>query len=541
MNWNRLLLVFLSLNVSLLQAQAPNPPLFDAFRAAKIHEIGNATHSSILPLNPFDTLDTGGTIGELQDSLQQKLRNESDFANQKWLGRKLFNEHFIHIKGKDDNYSIILNPLMNLRLGRDDNWADKNPYQNTRGIQLMGSIGEKFIFYSDFWENQVRFPQYVQNFVDNSRVVPGQGTFKAFDQSEVKDFAYANGHIAYQPSKYFNFQLGHGKHFLGDGYRSLLLSDNTFNYPYFRITAQFWKIKYWVLYSKMLDINNTYPDGTFFNKYMTAHYLSFNLTKRLNVGLFETIIYGDETGTRGYDINYLNPIIFFRPVEFSLGSRGGNALLGLNLKYKLTNKLYAYGQVSLDEFKLTELRKNSGWWANKYGIQLGIKSFDTFVEGLTFQTEFNTVRPYTYSHLKEFQNYGHYNQALAHPLGSNFMESVTRISYQKKRIFAEAALMLATQGRDTLNSNWGTDIFISYGEREQDYGNETLQGIQATTLFADLKLGYVVNPSYNLRVELGYTYRQFTPETELANLQSHTTNYMYIGLVTRLQNHYYDF
>ena len=31
----------------------------------------------------------------------------------------------------------------------------------------------------------------------------------------------------------------------------------------------------------------------------------------------------------GYEISYLNPIIFYRPIEFSMGSEKGNALMAL--------------------------------------------------------------------------------------------------------------------------------------------------------------------------------------------------------------------
>ena len=61
----------------------------------------------------------------------------------------------------------------------------------------------------------------------------------------------ANGHVSYQTSKHFNFQFGHGKHFIGDGYRSMLLSDNSFNYPYLKITTDVWKVSYVNLYSSI--------------------------------------------------------------------------------------------------------------------------------------------------------------------------------------------------------------------------------------------------------------------------------------------------
>ncbi len=507
---------------------------------AKLYNLSSSIHTSIQPFSPFEIYHNTTTIQHLQDSLIQDLQLNRPFFTDKWLGRKLVNEPFIQVG--DEQFTILVNPIVGLLYGEDSEWTDRYAYQNTRGIQLVGKIGQKLTFYSDFQENQVRFARYVHDYTEANRIIPGQGAWKRFKDLGAKDFAWANGHVSFQPNKIFNFQFGHGKHFIGDGYRSLLLSDNSFNYPYFRITAQFWRIKYWVLYKKLLDINDRYANGTFLRKYVSSHYLSFRLSKRWNIGLFETIIYGDPDGTRGLEWDYLNPIIFFRPVEFSLGSRGGNALLGLNLSFKVTDKVSLYGQFILDEFKLSEIRAQSGWWANKYGIQIGFKSFDTFIDGLFVQSELNTVRPYTYSHLDVLQNYAHYNQTLAHPLGANFIESVSHIRYTKGRWFLETEFMYTVQGRDTATSNWGTNVYLDYNTREQDYENETLQGVQTTTFFWDTKLGWMVNPSYNLRFEVGYTNRKFTPEIEeIGNLEASSTSYWYIGLTTRLYNTYYDF
>ena len=82
----------------------------------------------------------------------------------------------------------------------------------------------------------------------------------------------------------------------------------------------------------------------------------------------------------------------------------------------------------LDEFTAKEMFANNGYWANKYGIQLGGKYFDAFgVRNLDLQAELNMVRPYTYSHYDSTSNYTHYNQPLAHPLGADFRAEGTRL------------------------------------------------------------------------------------------------------------------
>ena len=111
--------------------------------------------------------------------------------------------------------------------------------------------------------------------------------------------------------KYFEVELGHGKHFIGDGYRSMLLSDNSTFYPYFKVTTSFWNIQYTNLYTTMIDFQSgKTSQGIYPRKYVTSHHLSWNVTPRLNIGIFETVIYQDSSNLRGFDPYYLNPLIF---------------------------------------------------------------------------------------------------------------------------------------------------------------------------------------------------------------------------------------
>jgi hypothetical protein len=496
----------------------------------KINKIDSTHFTSI---RPFISADVSAIIDSLNDT---KLLFQSHSIG--WIGRKLFNEDLVTISG--DDFSFNINPVVNFSVGKDNLLPDNTAYVNTRGLRITGNILRKFSFETEVLENQMLLPKYVTDFTNAKNVAPGFGFFKNLDtQGLAKDFGYSSGNIAFRPNKYFQFQLGHGKHFWGDGYRSLFLSDNSPNYPYFRIATSFWKIRYVNLWAQMLDINRPMPDGSFTRKYVASHFLSWNVSKRLNIGLYETVVYHDTSGTRGLDLNYLNPFIFYRSVEANLNSASGNAILGLNLKYKLTNNQFIYGQFLLDEFNSQFISKS--WWGNKYGYQLGFKSFNTFIPNLMVQGEINMVRPYTYSHYITSQSYGHYNQALAHPLGSNFREFVGNVRYFHKRIFFDARLMLATQGRDSVNTNYGSDVFKDYNTRASEFGVNLFQGIKTNTLFGDIKIGYLVNPRTNLRLELGMTVRRTTPDVEVGSLKAETTKFFYFGLKTDLFNQYHDF
>ncbi len=504
-------------------------------------------HTAIKPYNSAE-LDTLINTDTLYDFRRFNISRKRLIGR---IGDNLFNSHLVNV----DTAGLILHvdPLLNVDLGRET-VSGKKVYTNTRGIQAFGSIGRKVSFYTSFYENQATFSPYIDTFITEYKVVPGQGESKPFKPEELTrayDYNMAYGWVTYTPSRYFNFQFGQGKNFIGDGYRSLLLSDNSFAYPFLKVTTSVWKIKYVNLFTQFQDIRGSQMvvngKGTGYpKKFGTFHYLSINIGKSLTVGLFESIIWpgGDSTFRRGYDVAYLNPIIFYRSVEFSQGS-SDNALMGLNLKYKINSKWYLYGQFILDDFKLNEFRNKNYRYQQKYGYQLGTRIFDPLnIKNLALQGEYNVVMPYTYSHRTIEQNYSHYNQALAHPLGANFKELVGIVDYRYKRFFTQLKYIYAQYGVDTGNVSYGKNIFIpDYGGVYNGvnyifpYAKHPAQGPKNNLHYLEVKAGYLVNPKTNMRLTLSYVSRTITGYGDSNN----RTHYYSVGFSTNLQNFYYDF
>ncbi len=348
-------------------------------------------------------------------------------------------------------------------------------------------------------------------------MVPGRGIAKEGANGDL-DYPVAEGYISYTPSKYFNIQLGHGKQFIGDGYRSLLLSDNASYFPYLKLNTTFWKFKYTNTWTSLRDVRpEVTADGAFRTKFMSNHYLSWNLSKKLNVGLFESVIWEDENG-RGFDFNFLNPVIFYRAIEFSTGSRGGNALIGLTGKYKVNDRVNVYGQVVIDEFSASDVIGGNQSYKNKQGFQIGAKYYDAFgVKNLTLQGEYNQVRPYVYSNNEIQLNYGHANQSLAHQWGANFKELIGIARYERERWYGTAKLIVGARGVEIGDINevyYGGSIYGNDENRPSDDGIAFFQGNKVNSLYADLELGYLINPATNLKVYANPIYRSVTADIQ---------------------------
>ena len=465
-------------------------------------------------------------------------------ANTK-AGRKLWNEHFFKVQ--KDKYWFTIDPVFDLQIGKDNTDEIKYTYNNTRAFLIQGGFGKKFSFSSSFYESQGRFAGYVTDFIRShiplgaGGVVPGRGKGKGF-KTMGYDYPVAEAYLSYSPNEMFNFQFGNGKNFIGDGYRSMMLSDVASPYPYLKISTKFWKIKYTNLWMFLDDVrrevsvNNLSP-----RKYVAIHHLSWNVNKRLNIGLFEAII-TDRTNGRGFDINFFNPIIFYRAVEFSRGSESGNALLGLNTKYKINDKIAAYGQFVLDELTVGRFFDGSGYWGNKFGLQIGAKYYNAFnIENLYLQGEFNMIRPYTYAHFDPILNYGHFYQPLAHLWGSNFREGIAIARYNKDRWFGNVKLTFGQKGFDTYGVNYGGDIYESYTDRVADVGVTIGQGNTTNIFVGDVQGGYIINPATNLQLFGGLIFRNFDPMVSTPTVPKNNTTWFTIGLRTSLFNWYFDF
>lgn len=510
---------------------------------AALNQVGANNHTSSKPYSYAE-------VSKYYNLNENNNINKKQTSN--WWGKKFWNENLIEFQGIDFWFS--LNPIFDLQSGKSllkEN--EKNTFVNTRGIQVQGGLGNTLNFTSTLYESQGVFASYFNSFAESIRpsggnpaIIPGVGIAKRF-KTDAYDFPLAEANLIFAPIKFVTIQLGYGRNFIGDGYRSLLLSDGASPYSFLKINTSFWKIKYSNTYASLKDVSPIATvDGTYATKYMANHYLSINITNSLNIGLFESVIWAN-TNNRGFDANFLNPIIFYRAVEFSSSSKSGNALLGMTFKYKYNSNINFYGQLLVDEFSLSDIKKQDKSWKNKYAYQLGAKYYDAFnVKNLLLQLEYNRVRPYVYSHSNSLTNYGHNNQSLGHQWGANFSELIAIARYNKGRFYAETKFTYGERGLDfnTVGNeyNYGGNIYESYNtNRPFDSNVYVGQGNKTTIIISDFQIGYLINPSSNLKIFAKCIYRNFDPTKNTPNTFKNNTLWLSLGLRADLFNWYFDY
>ena len=412
----------------------------------------------------------------------------------------------------EDHFDLHVNPVFHFGVGSENN--EEGTFINTRGLELRGMINRKVGFYTYFADNQMRFPTYVRNWMADGRfVVPHEGFWKSFKTNGV-DFLAARGYITWNAAQFIDFQFGHDKNFIGPGYRSMLLSDFSNSYLFLKINTKIWRINYTNLFTEMrADAPGTLSGSSsgidYPKKYMALHRLGINITDRFNLGVYEAVIFGQDDTTTGtsFELDYLNPIVFYRTIEQSGGSQD-NAILGADFTWYFLNHFSLYGQLMFDEFLLDEVKGGDGWWGNKLAWQLGFKYIDAMgVNNLDLQVEANFARPYTYAHKTIFTNYAHYRQPLAHPQGANFKELLVIAKYQPiPRLSFTGKIISANFGTDADSTNWGGNIQKDYLTYEQEYNNEIGQGVANDLFYGSLSASFQLK--HNLFIDLQHLFRK---------------------------------
>lgn len=438
-------------------------------------------------------------------------------------------------EARTENFFLAVNPVFQYVVAKEND-NDQHLFLNTRGVTLRGRIADKVGFSAYLTDNQERDPLYVQAWEDERQAVPGAGFYQVFKQTGY-DYFDARGQVTTNIARVIDVAFGYDRHFLGNGHRSLFLSDFSNSALFFKLNTRIWRINYQNLFMELQNAERFGADILIPKKYAALHHLDIGITKWLNVGLFEGVVFGRPDH---FEFGYLNPVIFYRSIEQQNGSFD-NALAGIDAKANVAKKFQFYTQFLLDEFNLGEVRKNNGWWANKWGLQLGARYIDAFnVPNLDLQLETNRVRPFTYSHRDSVANYTHYNQPLAHPLGANFQEWIGIARYQPApRWLLQAKAIYYKQGKDTGSVSFGSNVFYPNTPpyRQQDYGYKLGGGVGSTTALASFLLSYQLKP--NLFLETNALYRR--ENIDFSRTPTKNTFVLSAGVRWNVQRREFDF
>jgi hypothetical protein len=484
-----------------------------------------------------------------QYNLNRFQANNSEFSRfdtlsmPDWKSKKDFLGFLWPTKGNmievdEKDFYLSINPAINQQQSIETDF-DRRVFVNSKGLILRGLIAEKIGFHLYATDNQEQGPLQFRQFVDSNRAVPGAGYNKSFKRGVGRDYFDARGSVSWNVTNYINMQFGFDQHFIGNGYRSLYMSNFAPPNLFLKFNTRYGKFNYTNIFSELYAPIQPSGDGLYPKQYAATHHLSFNATPWLTLGAFESVVFGEMNVIK---LTHFQPVIFLNSL---LRDKDGNtnSMVGLDVKANLVKHVQVYGQYVLQGFN--GARENSAeFWGNRFGFQAGAKYVDAFgLKNLDLQAEVNQVRPFTFSSPVNAGSWTNYRQSLAHPMGSNFREFVGILRYQPfNKLYIFGRINYWQQGRDSARFNFGSNprvgnaLIADGGRRLRDGGYPLFSGTSVQGLNTAITFSYEVKE--NLFIDLNNLYRLFKNSRSIT---PENTNVLTLGIRWNMFRRDYDY
>ncbi|MBR6278050.1 MAG: hypothetical protein IKR41_04760 [Bacteroidales bacterium] len=357
-------------------------PIFNCYSQRFFQPLGRAFDIELQGKIIKDSIESFSSIKPVLYS-EYKIDTIEKLKFPLWLKKHFFEDDFLCFAGKD--FSLTINPIFNLVLYNDDDLSgEKKYFWNNRGVEIFGRLGERVHFYSEFYENQARFLPFQDSIIRlRKTVIPAGGYAKAY-KGDGLDWAYVTGGFLVDVTKNFRLSLSNGRCFIGSGYRSVILSDLTFPFPYLRYDLKFSKFYYYIIHACLKDgVFAYYNAGKLQPKYSSFHVAGYKPLKNLEIAVIETVIWNNRKSSGEYrykpNADMLLPIIFYPALSY--GFNGENSVsLGYDINYSPFKFLKIYHQLNYAG-KKTE---KDGSETKLLSYQYGFHVFDIFSPWFSF-------------------------------------------------------------------------------------------------------------------------------------------------------------
>ncbi|HOY38486.1 MAG: hypothetical protein KBB11_04065 [Bacteroidales bacterium] len=443
-----------------------------------------------------------------------KINNFADYTTDdgSWIKRKLFHEHLGFVQG--ENFKIIADPLFEFTYSRDVE-RNENMYENTRGLMLYAELYKKITLISSYYENQASMPGYIDDYYNVFRVIPGEARVKPY-RNDAYDWGTAYASLSYKPTRFLYVETGNDKNFIGDGYRSLILSDYAPQYLYFKTVLSAKNFFYMNLATRTLNpnynnINGDTPDWSenslYPHKFVNINYLGYNPTLFLQLGVFEATAFGTNA-------QFSKKITAFFPGLNEALYHTNDTLhfiWGGNFLFSPVSNVGIYGQFAYGQ-------KQAAAYQAGCKVTIVNTRWMRFIFG---RIEWNYVGAGMYQPLGNENYWGHYNQVLAHPAGNDFSEIIVQAAVSRIRFKVSL-----TGGMIYYRTGLGARGIFSANI------NDAMEPDRV--VFSQARIAYVVNYAYHWQFFASATYYSRKNSGEHYIMPS-------VGIKTCLRNQYHDF
>lgn len=382
-------------------------------------------------------------------------------------------QKYLYYYNEPQKFNLFVNLLGEGEVIFNNDIQNKNNLSTSLGYvggELRGTILNKFGFYLKGFNGNV-FGNRETALLRNDL----KYNFKLNEKPDQAFFDETEGYIT-ADFDIVKFKLGQDRINIGYGPVKALIDDNSpkFDYIGFNISYKFFNFSYFhgkLLGNTTFSFDSTIGEQTTVeDKYIGYHRIGFNISKDVNFGVGEFIIYGD----RPLDLSYLNPFSLYKSIEHQNRDRD-NSMLFFDFKNNSVRGLKLYSTLLIDDITINKL--GSGWWGNQFLFNAGLYSSNLYkILPLDFRFEYIRIDPYVFTHRFLRNNFTNFNYNLGSFLQPNSELFYMQLSYRfTNRLNVSGDFSYSTHGANPLApdssviKNVGGDI--SLGHRTFDSEN----------------------------------------------------------------------
>lgn len=338
---------------------------------------------------------------------------------------------------------------------------------------------------------------------------PIKSTFKYVENIEnITNYDFTNGYLKYyaEPSEGMGIsaQIGREKLKYGLGYSDrLALSGLAPDMDFLKFNFEYGIIRFSSVFASTAGEYNINRDLRY-TKYFTANRLRLSFENLFDAGIGESII-----SSRGIELGYLNPMIFYKFVEMSLQDRD-NGTVFFDLQTHFMKDLELQGTFFLDEnilSNLSDMTKTS----NKTAYQLGMYLYEPAgLKNLSFIFEYTKIRPFVYTHFDPENTYTSFGVIMGHPIGPNADQLFFKLNYNfNEKVSMNLQYQKVRKGQNVYNEkgelvkNVGGDVYqaVRTVDSDQSY---FLDGVRIN--YDDVKFNLRYEPVKNYVFDFNFAY-----------------------------------
>jgi len=289
---------------------------------------------------------------------------------------------------------------------KHESLENKSAFLGTIGGEIRGTFLDHFGFYIRGSNGNA--------FGDREAALQKEELKYSYKFNEKPDETFFDETEGYLAADYdiIRFKIGRDRLNIGYGSNKPILGNTAPVFDYVSMNLKYKFFTFSFFHGKLLgnsyDIIDTVTDVDHYvaEKYIAYHRLGLNISKDVDFGIGEIVVYGE----RSIDLSYLNPFAFYKSIEHSNRDRD-NAMLFADFNNNSITGFNIYSTLLIDDITFGKVGK--GWWGNEIMFNAGFYSSVLYkIIPLDFRFDYLRIEPYTFSHRLLRNNYTNYSYKL---------------------------------------------------------------------------------------------------------------------------------